>query len=130
MSTTPKVTGIQHVGIPTADLEKSVAFYRTLGFETIYSTPNGPQQFVTFMQLGNLVMEIYTEPSTPMLSGAIDHVAIDVAEGIDTLYSDLLSKGLTMCTDGVCSLPFWERGIRYFIVLGPNAERIEFCQRL
>ena len=34
------VTGIQHIGIPTNDIEKTVAFYHSLGFETALRTVN------------------------------------------------------------------------------------------
>jgi hypothetical protein len=27
-------------------------------------------------------------------------------------------------------LPFWEKGIKYFNVLGPDGERVEFAERL
>ena len=26
-------------------------------------------------------------------------------------------------------LPFWERGVKYFTILGPNHEKLEFNQR-
>ena len=32
--------GLQHVGIPTNDLQKSLDFYQSLGFETVYCTRN------------------------------------------------------------------------------------------
>ncbi len=34
------VTGLQHIGIPTNDIEKTIAFYNSLGFQTIYRTVN------------------------------------------------------------------------------------------
>lgn len=33
-------TGIQHIGIPTNDIEKTVTFYRSLGFKTALRTEN------------------------------------------------------------------------------------------
>ena len=33
-------TGIQHIGIPTNDIEKTIAFYKKLGFETALQTIN------------------------------------------------------------------------------------------
>ena len=30
-----KITGIQHVGIPTNDMQKSIRFYKELGFEVV-----------------------------------------------------------------------------------------------
>ena len=34
------ITGLQHIGIPTNDIEKTVAFYHELGFETAFETVN------------------------------------------------------------------------------------------
>jgi len=27
-------------------------------------------------------------------------------------------------------LPFWEKGCKYFYILGPDGERLEFCEIL
>ena len=34
------VTGLQHIGIPTNDIKKSLEFYEKLGFENIYQVKN------------------------------------------------------------------------------------------
>lgn len=34
------ITGLQHIGIPTNDIEKTTAFYHELGFETAFETVN------------------------------------------------------------------------------------------
>ena len=36
MKLSDSVTGLQHIGIPSADLQKSVDFYEALGFTNIY----------------------------------------------------------------------------------------------
>lgn len=33
-------TGVQHIGIPTNDIGKTVEFYHKLGFETAFETVN------------------------------------------------------------------------------------------
>ena len=39
-----EVKGLAHIGIPTSDLETSIAFYRNLGFQTIvYKKRDGRQ---------------------------------------------------------------------------------------
>lgn len=43
-------TGLQHVGIPTKDIEGSIRFYTRLGFEDIYQTQNGASR-VAFLKL-------------------------------------------------------------------------------
>lgn len=35
-----KITGVQHAGIPTNDIGKSMQFYRGLGFEPVWQTVN------------------------------------------------------------------------------------------
>ena len=53
-------TGVQHVGIPTNDMEATVNFYHRLGFETAFETINeAANEKVVFLKLHNLVMEAY-----------------------------------------------------------------------
>ena len=52
MNISETVTGLQHIGIPTNDIEKTIAFYNSLGFQTIYRTVNkaaNPPEPVAFM---------------------------------------------------------------------------------
>ena len=52
--------GLQHVGIPTNDLQKSLDFYQSLGFETVYRTRNeAAGEDVAFCRLGDLTLELY-----------------------------------------------------------------------
>ena len=46
-------TGIQHIGIPTNNIEDTINFYLTLGFTTALRTINGTEE-VAFLQLHNL----------------------------------------------------------------------------
>lgn len=43
MDTKMKIKGIQHVGIPTNDIQKSTLFYEGLGFEVVWQTTNKHQ---------------------------------------------------------------------------------------
>ncbi|WP_207302300.1 VOC family protein [Gracilibacillus phocaeensis] len=59
-----KITGLQHVGIPTQRLQGSIDFYESLGFECIHSVESGADHpTVVFMQLNALMIELYEEPS-------------------------------------------------------------------
>ena len=40
MNLKEQLNGIQHIGIPTNDIEATVHFYETLGFEAILRTVN------------------------------------------------------------------------------------------
>lgn len=46
-------TGVQHIGIPTNDINKTIEFYHALGFETALRTVNGTEE-VAFLQLHDL----------------------------------------------------------------------------
>lgn len=123
-------TGIQHLGIPTKDMKKTVDFYHSLGFETALSTVNeATGQNVHFLKLGNLVMEAYDSEDAAMCYGGIEHVAIDVTD-IQAVYDMVCEKGLNTLNDEIHFLPFWENGVKYFTIEGPNKEKVEFSQYL
>lgn len=125
-----KITGIQHVGIPTSNMEQSMQFYQSLGFEPVHQTVNPNNgDAVVFLQLGNLVMEVYESNEVAGKTGAIDHIALDVTD-IDSLFDQIKAAGHKLQDEQVQSLPFWEHGVKFFTILGPNAEKIEFCEKL
>lgn len=130
MKLTDLMTGIQHVGIPTNDIEKTIAFYEALGFRNIYRTRNeAADEEVCFLQMKNLCIETYQNRKAALRAGAVDHIAIDVTD-IEKACQMVQKLGCAFFEEGISSLPFWEHGIRYFILLGPNQEKIEFCQKL
>lgn len=125
-----KTTGIQHVGIPTNDIQQSIAFYTSLGFEIALQTVNEKaNEKVVFLQLGNLVFEVYENKKAIMLTGAIDHIALDVTD-IDELYKYIKGAGYEILNEQIDYLPFWENGVKFFTIVGPNKEKIEFCEKL
>ncbi len=122
------VTGIGHIGIPTSDMQKTVQFYERLGFTVAHQNQvpaSGAQ--VAFLQLGNLIIEAYAEGGNG-LDGAINHFALDCTD-IEKAFADAQEQGYHILSNGIETLPFWENGVAFFIIEGPNRERIEFCQR-
>ena len=123
-------TGIQHIGIPTNDIEKTIAFYKELGFETALQTINKEaDEKVAFLKLKTLVIETYENKAAKLESGAIDHVAVNV-NNIEEVYQYTREKKLNTTNDTIHFLPFWENGVRFFTIEGPNMEKIEFSQYL
>ena len=135
--------GVQHIGIPTNDIKKTIEFFQLLGFDIAFRTINGPEE-VAFLQLRNLVIETYQNHQAKMEYGAIDHIAIDV-KNIDALFEEVKAKAIEaekvatekqatslfrMLDTQVNGLPFWEKGVKFFTIEGPNKEKIEFCERL
>jgi catechol 2,3-dioxygenase-like lactoylglutathione lyase family enzyme len=133
-----KFKGVQHIGIPVSNLMKSKAFYEKLGFDCVmrskfpYEDAEGE---AVMMQRGPVIMELYQMPE-PELSeirkredGHIDHIAFDVND-IDAVYDELKQAGFNMIEDSPVFIDFWENGCKYFNVLGPDNERLEFDERL
>lgn len=124
------INGLQHLGLPTNDIEKTIAFYESLGFDIALRTVNEPvNEQVAFLRLGNVTIETYENRAAAMQNGAVDHIALDVSD-VDAVFEQVSKLGHTMLDDQVQFLPFWERGVRFFTIQGPNHEKVEFSQRL
>ena len=119
------VTGIQHLGIPTADLNKTIEFYQGLGFEVTWQNPGE----VAFLQNGTLVIETYAVDAPAMKNGAIDHVALNVKD-IEAAWKDAQACGYETEDTAINFLPFFEKGVKFFTIIGPNREKVEFNQLL
>lgn len=123
-------TGIQHIGIPTNNLDETIAFYKKLGFETALETVNEEAgERVAFLKLKTLVIETYENKSAVLKAGAIDHVAINVFD-IEKTYDYIKNLDLNTTNDEIHFLPFWDNGVKFFTIEGPNREKIEFSQYL
>lgn len=124
------MNGIQHIGIPTNDIEATISFYEKLGFEVALRTVNEEaDEKVAFLKLNTLVIETYENKAVKMEAGAIDHVAIDVTD-VQKVYELIEEAGLNTTQDEIHFLPFWENGVKFFTIEGPNKEKVEFSQYL
>lgn len=120
------VKGYDHVGIPTNDMEATIAFYEALGFQKKWETENNGR--VVFFELGDIVIETYEKNGQATgIRGAIDHVALRV-DDIEKVEEEIRKTNYPII-EGPCFLPFWEKGIRYICVQGPNMEVVEFLQK-
>ncbi|MFR5633148.1 MAG: VOC family protein [Monoglobales bacterium] len=124
------ITGLQHIGIPTNDIGKTKDFYRLLGFRVVFQTVNQEaDEKVTFLKLGHTVIETYENKHAAMENGALDHIALNVTD-IEEVYKLVTKAGFSILEKGIQFLPFWERGVRFFTITGPNREKVEFSQYL
>ncbi len=127
MAATDFVTGYQHVGIPTNDMEKTIAFYQALGFTFRYETENNGR--VVFFSCGDILIETYEKNGQATgKRGAIDHIALAVSD-LDKTLEEVQKTGYPV-VEGPQFLPYWENGVRYICVQGPNNEIVEFLQKL
>ena len=102
MNLKEQFNGIQHIGIPTNDIEATIDFYKALGFEIAFRTVNEEaDEEVAFLKLNTLVVETYENKAAKMEAGAIDHMAIDVKD-IEKVYAGDIAAavGLKEVTTG------------------------------
>ncbi|AOT69589.1 VOC family protein [Geosporobacter ferrireducens] len=115
-------TGLQHIGIPTNCLDTSIKFYMDLGFEPFFKTDT-----VIFMKLHSLLIELYESKEVSGKAGAIDHISLNVKD-IESVLEYIKSLKFKILDEEIQALPFFEKGVRFFTIEGPNAEKIEFNQ--
>ena len=120
-------TGLQHLGIPTKNIEKTIAYYQKIGFSLVHETKNGENR-VAFLKWNDLIIETYESDQVSEVTGVVDHIAMNVKD-IDEAYTYITGRGIKILEE-ITYLPFWDRGIKYFLTEGPNKERLEYTQYL
>ncbi len=130
--------GIQHLGIPVSDLDRSVKFYESLGFKRVLSSEviekEGNVQ-VAMMQHNNAIIELYQLYGTELeelksrTDGHIDHIAFNVKD-IDKAFEEIKAAGFETIEDKPVFLDFWKNGCKYFAIRGPEGEKLEFNEIL
>jgi catechol 2,3-dioxygenase-like lactoylglutathione lyase family enzyme len=124
--------GLQHIGIPVTDLERSKAFYAQLGFAEVMRTdlPGAAEPIRVAMMLHEkMTLELYQlaqeerQAIAKRTDGHIDHIALDVID-IEQAYREVCAAGLEVLEDSApVYLPFWDHGVRYFTIRGPDGKR-------
>lgn len=64
-----QVKGLQHIGLPTNDMEQTLAFYQSLGF-TLAHEANNQGERVCFLKLGGVCIEAYENGQATLRAGA------------------------------------------------------------
>lgn len=120
-----------HIGLAVNDIESSVRWYiDVLGFELIGSFTATDGAPVRFLKSGDIVYEIFQPPGGAAAPGKIDHFCFESTD-IEADYAYCAAQGYTFEEEGIQSIPtFWEKGIRYFKIMSPTGEAVEFCQIL
>ena len=129
------ICGLAHIGLRSADIERATRFYHSLGFTPHQSLaledPQGCIQ-VCFLTLRELTLELYQlpwqgQPRQPASFG-IDHVALRVSD-LAAAQRWVTELGYPL-TEGPTVQPSGRNGVRYFMIDGPDGERVEFNQPL
>lgn len=132
------INHIQHIGIPVTDIAVSEAFYSQLGFSNVMQSPfkeDGETGTCIMMKNKSVIIEMYQLPEQKLneirsrKDGHIDHITFDV-DDIDVAFAALKYASFRVIEEAPVFLPFWGKGCKYFNILGPDGERLEFNQIL
>lgn len=133
-----KINRLQHVGMPVTDIAISKSFYEGLGFKNVMETNFDYEEgvgTVAMMKRAEIIVELYQMPEPELTkvklrsNGRIDHIAFDV-DDIDETFALLKTNGYQIPEGEPQFLKFWKNGCKYFFIIGPDGERLEFCQVL
>jgi lactoylglutathione lyase len=143
------ILGLAHINIQSADVEKSVQFYRdALGFTLVDTSEvdrNGTIAHYALLKLGTCVIEVSPAPQPAAAGGApgaapaapgaapaapapIGHFALSVSD-VDKAVAVLKAKGVAIAREP-SNNPQLFGGIRMVFITGPSGERIELFQFL
>ena len=122
MSIAEHVTGLQHLGLPTAALDETAAFYESLGFVRAHSTVNpGTGERVCFLTCGGCASKPTSaprppagpEPSTP---------GLDV-DDIESAWEEVRMAGLAPLEDAIQFLPSGRTACAFSTYWAPTERR-------
>lgn len=124
---------VGHIGFGTNDIEATVRWYMdVLGFELIGSFTSADNEPIRFLKLGDLVYEVWqpAEGQTVDAPGKLDHICFE-SQDIEADYRYCQEQGYTFEEEGIQAMPeIWDNGIRFFKIMSPSGEPVEFCQIL
>lgn len=130
-----KINHIQHIGIPVSNIQKSIGFYKKFGFTNVmpstFEIEGEKGGIVAMMKRDSIILELYQMPASYLTEiknrkdGHIDHIAFDV-DDIELAFTTIKENHFTILEKEPVFLNFWNKGCKYFNVLGPDGERLEF----
>jgi len=122
---TGKVTGLAHIGIFVKDIDKSMDFYKRLGFTV--DKEEAPSIRLAFISAGNCLIELVEQKDMPARqAGIVDHVAM-VVDSVDAAIANAKANGIEIDANTVSSVDILG-GIKNVFFEGPDGERLEFFE--
>ena len=98
-------------------------------------TSEGETGTCIMMKNKSVIIELYQMPQQQLeevrkrKNGHIDHIAFDV-DNIDSAFTALKNASFEIIEEQPVFLSFWKNGCKYFNIIGPDGERLEFNQIL
>lgn len=115
-----------HLGLRVSEIERSLAFYRALGYAVVGRVPDTAFGSLTMLRLPDdpfVSLELVHDPARPVGdTGAVNHLVVQV-DDLDAVIADLAGKG-------VAAEPPAEPGpgMRTSWITDPDGYRIELVQ--
>ena len=111
------------------------AHLRALGYNTTQATIS--RDIKELRLIKTLSSETGKYKYTSSNAGAADsfttrlrNIFRECVTDIDAAYEKICSEGHEIITNGIEALPFWDNGVKFFMIKGPNEERSSSCQKL
>ena len=120
-----KITGLAHIGIFVKDIEKSIDFYKRLGFTL--DKEEAPSIRLAFLSAGTCLVELIEQKDmSKRASGPVDHLAV-VVDDIQAAIENAIAQGINIDASTVSEVPILG-GVKNVFFDGPDGERLEFFE--
>jgi len=119
------VTGLAHIGVFVKDIDKSIDFYKRLGFTLDAEEALGIR--LAFLSAGSCLVELVEQKDLPKReAGVVDHVAM-VVDDIHAAIANAKENGIEIDASTVNEVPILG-GVKNVFFDGPDGERLEFFE--
>jgi len=122
-----KITGLAHIGVFVKDIDKSIDYYKRLGF-----TLDGEENVgirIAFLSAGTCLVELVEQKDSPKRSaGVVDHIAV-VVDDIEAAIKNANAQGIEIDASKISEVPILG-GVKNIFFDGPDGERLEFFEYL
>lgn len=123
---TGKITGLAHIGVFVKDMDKSIDFYKRLGFTLDKEEQLGIK--LAFLSAGSCLIELVEKTDiAPREAGVVDHIAV-VVDNIEAAIENAKAQGIVIDAP-VNEVPILG-GVKNVFFDGPDGERLEFFEYL
>ena len=116
------LTGIAHVALRVNDLQKSQAFYKTLGYEEAFSFTDNGKVSVSYVKVNDRQFIELIPRSSDSQPGGILHTCFEVAD-IEALHKAYMERGLQPTEPKKA-----RAGNLLFVMHGPDNQLLEYTQ--
>ena len=124
---TGKITGLAHIGVFVKDIDKSIDFYKRLGFTL--DKEEKPSIRLAFLSAGSCLIELVERKDlSPREAGVVDHVAV-VVDDISAAIDNAIAQGINIDPAQINQLDILG-GVKNIFFDGPDGERLEFFEYL